>query len=136
MVDALSSTFSDNIGSDNALLFSGTLAPNFDGSFLTLNFSDTFNYDPGAGNLLIDITQSGGSSGLIFFNANSGDAGGAFSRMHDFGDGFEGRGLQTTFLMAGNAVPEPATWAMLIFGFGLIGSAMRRRKTNVKVSYG
>ncbi|QMW23109.1 PEPxxWA-CTERM sorting domain-containing protein [Sandaracinobacteroides saxicola] len=25
-------------------------------------------------------------------------------------------------------VPEPATWAMMILGFGLVGSAMRRRK--------
>jgi hypothetical protein len=27
------------------------------------------------------------------------------------------------------AVPEPATWAMMILGFGLIGTAMRRRRT-------
>jgi hypothetical protein len=32
------------------------------------------------------------------------------------------------------AVPEPATWGMMIVGFGLIGSAMRR-KTKVSVSY-
>jgi PEP-CTERM motif len=29
------------------------------------------------------------------------------------------------------AVPEPATWAMLVLGFGLIGAAMRRRSLNV-----
>ena len=33
------------------------------------------------------------------------------------------------------AVPEPATWAFMIFGFGAIGGAMRRRKAQVKVSY-
>lgn len=33
------------------------------------------------------------------------------------------------------AVPEPATWAMMIFGFGLVGGAVRRRKANVSVSY-
>lgn len=34
------------------------------------------------------------------------------------------------------AVPEPATWAFMIFGFGAVGGAMRRqRKANVKVSY-
>ena len=34
------------------------------------------------------------------------------------------------------AVPEPATWAFMIFGFGAIGGVMRRqRKANVKVSY-
>lgn len=29
------------------------------------------------------------------------------------------------------AVPEPATWAMMILGFGVVGASMRRRKRNV-----
>jgi PEP-CTERM motif len=29
----------------------------------------------------------------------------------------------------GGAVPEPAAWAMMLAGFGLIGAAMRRRRT-------
>lgn len=29
----------------------------------------------------------------------------------------------------GGAVPEPATWAMMILGFGLVGAAARRRKS-------
>lgn len=37
--------------------------------------------------------------------------------------------------LAISAVPEPATWAMMILGFGVVGAAMRRRKTNVSVSY-
>jgi hypothetical protein len=32
-------------------------------------------------------------------------------------------------LTIGNAVPEPATWAMMIFGFGLIGASARRRRS-------
>jgi len=34
----------------------------------------------------------------------------------------------------GSAVPEPATWAMMLAGFGMAGAAMRRRQ-NVRVSF-
>ena len=39
-------------------------------------------------------------------------------------------GVNPSDLGLGNAgaVPEPATWAMLIAGFGLVGAAMRRRR--------
>lgn len=33
------------------------------------------------------------------------------------------------------AVPEPSAWALLILGFGLVGSAMRRRKVRTKVAF-
>lgn len=38
-------------------------------------------------------------------------------------------GLQATITTSAisAAVPEPATWAMMLFGFGLVGSTMRRR---------
>jgi hypothetical protein len=33
------------------------------------------------------------------------------------------------------AVPEPASWAMMIAGFGVVGLGMRRRRTSAKVSF-
>ncbi|OYW46189.1 MAG: hypothetical protein B7Z08_06740 [Sphingomonadales bacterium 32-68-7] len=39
-------------------------------------------------------------------------------------DAFKLQGVKFT----ATAVPEPATWAMMIIGFGVIGGAMRRRK--------
>ncbi len=33
------------------------------------------------------------------------------------------------------AVPEPAAWAMMIAGFGLVGGAVRRRKSTVRVTF-
>ena len=36
----------------------------------------------------------------------------------------------------GSAIPEPATWIMMLMGFGLIGAAMRRKRQNVQVSFG
>jgi uncharacterized repeat protein (TIGR03803 family) len=81
-----------------------------DGTFTTLV---TFSGSEGGpiGNLLADaagtlygFTQSGGDAG----------AGTIFS--------ITGSGFDT------GAVPEPASWAMLIAGFGLTGAAMRRRR--------
>lgn len=34
-----------------------------------------------------------------------------------------------------SAVPEPATWAMMIMGFGLVGGSMRARRSAVRVRY-
>lgn len=38
------------------------------------------------------------------------------------------------FSVVTSAVPEPATWAMMIFGFGAVGASMRRRR-KVAVSF-
>jgi PEP-CTERM motif/Protein of unknown function (DUF642) len=44
-----------------------------------------------------------------------------------------GMGLDNVRLttVAIGAVPEPATWAMMLFGFGLVGSAMRRGRRSI-----
>ena len=42
------------------------------------------------------------------------------------GNSFEFDNIATT-----SAVPEPATWAMMITGFGLAGAAMRRRRATL-----
>ena len=56
---------------------------------------------------------------------------------------FSGTTLEPTFLSGtygfapgyrltiSNAVPEPATWAMMIVGFGLVGLSARRRREAV-----
>ena len=41
--------------------------------------------------------------------------------------------LPTDFVS--NAIPEPETWAMMLVGFGFAGSAMRRRRTSIKVTF-
>ena len=44
-------------------------------------------------------------------------------------------GVQFIGTAAAGAVPETATWGMMIAGFGMIGAAARRRKTVTKVSF-
>jgi hypothetical protein len=39
--------------------------------------------------------------------------------------------ISGSFTFASTAVPEPASWAMLVMGFGLVGVATRRRKVVV-----
>jgi hypothetical protein len=39
-----------------------------------------------------------------------------------------------TATFAAGAVPEPASWAMMIGGFGLIGAAMRRRRPGFQLA--
>ncbi|MDB5582901.1 MAG: hypothetical protein JWR80_8077 [Bradyrhizobium sp.] len=38
--------------------------------------------------------------------------------------------------IAFGAVPEPATWGMMLFGFAAMGGAMRYRRRDLKVSFG
>ena len=54
--------------------------------------------------------------------------------INGFSRGNGSYGARGSFVLGG-AVPEPATWAMLILGFGLVGAAIRRRKANHRVSY-
>ncbi len=50
--------------------------------------------------------------------------------------GFDSNGARASFLLTPDSymqpgVPEPASWAMMIAGFGFVGSSLRRRVTNV-----
>jgi hypothetical protein len=68
------------------------------------------------------------SSGSLAFSLADVDP---YDNFYDFTLGVDG-GLinvgQGPVVTPPSSVPEPATWAMFIGGFGLIGSAMRRRQ--------
>lgn len=49
-------------------------------------------------------------------------------------DGASGEGT-FTYERVPAGVPEPATWGMMILGFGAVGAAMRMRRRKISVSY-
>ena len=75
-----------------------------------------------------NLTVSFGTPGIgiyYYFNAAASTTAGTWNTVI-FGASQQGI-LETSF---GSAVPEPASWAMLIAGFGLVG-AMRRRQRSL-----
>lgn len=67
---------------------------------------------------------SNGFNGFSNLNTN---------RSIDNRDGFSG--ISFTPATTAAAIPEPATWAMMLVGFGLVGAATRYRRKGVKVRY-
>ena len=47
----------------------------------------------------------------------------------------EGNGSPSVLNISGLAVPEPATWAMMLMGFGGLGAVMRRRRAHAAVAF-
>lgn len=45
--------------------------------------------------------------------------------------GGSARDYQGSFSLSSGGVPEPATWGLMILGFGAVGGMMRRRRTEV-----
>ena len=64
----------------------------------------------------------------LTFGANFGDFGGGLNSGWGEFSGYVPVFIHTDFINASVAVPEPATWAMMIVGFGLAGTAVRRSR--------
>ena len=120
----------------------------------TTNFSDTFDFTmpTGRGDFVITSTMSGGSQNItwssIAFNGEAFESGSVgwneFSFLNDIhltagalqqlvltgvgGGNASYSGVITFMPDATGAVPEPASWALMIAGFGAAGAVLRRRK--------
>lgn len=64
---------------------------------------------------------------LQVFNASTAPQAVIFQYTYAMRDVFEARTLELRPVTGGGVVPEPATWALMIGGFGLAGAALRRR---------
>ena len=78
-----------------------------------------------ANNLLGTVVAAGAVDGVTFAGWRTDGAAIASVRIVNAVDNGFRVAAQSGYFQA--AVPEPATWAMMIGGFGLVGGAMRRR---------
>jgi hypothetical protein len=79
----------------------------------------------------LSIGQIGGIHPIAFGVANAGMLG---AGDHQFRLFYADRFPTQAALTLGNSIPEPASWALMIAGFGLTGAAIRRR-AKVRVAF-
>lgn len=93
---------------------------------LDFALTSAFNYDPSQGNLVLTVKDFDfGSGGNLFLDV---DKNVGLTNMRDSAFAYDyNQGLVTGFNDFA-AVPEPATWGLMIGGFGLVGTAMRRKR--------
>ena len=97
------------------------------GGFVVGEDNTAFIWHADFGRLALNTLISPGSGWNLLTATAINDAG------QIVGFGFKGGAVRSYFLnpldgFGVSTVPEPASWAMLIAGFGLVGAAMRRRK--------
>jgi PEP-CTERM motif len=152
--DRLGHTVSESLTNLNSGVFSGSEfigGSGIVGSTTGLVASATqitFDFSNPAPSFL--LFQKSFGSGTGFFCTATGDntnlchAGFGLVPTNTDADGtFAGQGSTTNggsaplgaALLAEAAVPEPATWAMMLAGFSLVGGALRRGRPTVRLSY-
>jgi len=136
--DGLSTTFADNVGANDTVVFGPAAGPKaFD---IVVNLSTPFLYDPTKGNLLLDVRNfSGGTATFLDAQITQGDSisrvlsdwpGSTVSSSTGTADTI---GLVTQFTFgAASVVPEPPTGTLIGVGagmmFGYRSLLVRRRR--------
>jgi hypothetical protein len=130
--DAVGSGYPVTNVANTASFYTGNLGGAIGASFSVTGANYVFN--PANGNLLMDIivsNQDNVSNGTGNSYNKADYTGIQTSRAVDAGAGgiYSGGGGLVTEFNTSPAVPEPASWALMIAGFGMLGTAMRRRRT-------
>lgn len=142
--DTISTTFADNVGPDNTLVFSGPFTDSslgcngpapcpFD---INITFTTPFLYNPMQGSLLLDLRITGVSGDGVLdsmdFAGPSGGIVGMVGMLNDttaVGTFYSGDIVQLRYTAA---VPEPATGALLFMGAAALALMKRNRSTRAR----
>jgi len=122
-----------NIVDDNDTL--GIYGVAVDGTLELLGFSGTILNPTGGFTVAGSQTNTNAQYSLTFNPVLSGFSRYLFTTMTNgttstTGDGYRLRSMTVA------AVPEPATWAMMLFGFGFIGFQLRRSRRRANLTFG
>jgi PEP-CTERM motif len=131
IISAPGSGFTDCGGGATAAAYVGSAGTTGENS-TTINLSSTCSNAP--------ITLHTGDSFIVYAGLQAlSNRGGFLDASHTFTVAYDpvntvftesGASVGAAYLAANVvAVPEPATWAMMMFGFGIVGGAMRRKRT-------
>jgi hypothetical protein len=139
----VSTTFANNIGPDNTLVFSGTNVVLGDAGCsgsgvcpfdLSINLSTPFYYNPANGSLLLEIVATALedlNDGNSYFDPESFSGPGAMALVYESGSttattgAYFDEGNVTKFTFT--AVPEPSSWTMTAIGVATLLGIVRRR---------
>ena len=138
----LSTTFADNVGPDNTLVFSGPVKVSSPGCAgpavcpfdININFTTSFLYNPTQGRLLVDLKITGlaavdGKFDAVSFIGPPNGTGGSIASVSGALNGttgnfgFDGDILQLRY----TAVPEPAAGALVFMGAAALALMRRHR---------
>jgi hypothetical protein len=130
--DGLSSTFAENIGANDTVVFSGPFDFSDNGFGVHIPLQTPFLYDPAQGNLLMDVRNlmTGRVSVPAYIRAEYtvGDSVSVATSLSDANSltgSLSTLGLVTLFTVT--PIPEPSTVSLLILGISVLGLAAWKR---------
>ncbi len=131
----------DIFNGDGTVLYSAELAStNYEPDPDAEYFRATFNGDRRDGQYYTLYSMNGFTQQIVSFNYANGGTSGSGSLLDSFegGEFPDRQNVSFSFNLIGGStagsVPEPATWALMILGFGAVGGAMRRRPAAIRRS--
>ena len=95
-------------------------------STLSSLFSIYGSNSSGNGSQWHDVNSAGKTANVWLIGA-------AFANPDSKRDGFKLKAL--TYSIPETAVPEPAAWALMILGFGMVGATLRRKRVTTALTY-